>query len=172
MDSKEWLASCRLLGIKPNSIDLVTTNSGLFQVSFNQEKDADLFKRCLPRAGALIPFAPAQLELSPESSSNSSTNVYVQRNIAAQLNPSDVNQLFHFTPKYTAEGQVAPLYRDITYDRAAQIAWAIGGPSKNALQVAAIVNHPDEAPYDEAAIALAKEIVDVDSVFGKNSPLS
>ena len=26
--------------------------------------------------------------------------------------------------------------------------------------------------YDEAAIALAKEIVDVDSVFGKNSPIA
>ena len=35
-ESKEWIASfCRLLGIKPLSIDLVTTDPGLIQVSFN-----------------------------------------------------------------------------------------------------------------------------------------
>ena len=145
-DSKEWLASfSKLLGIKPASIDLVTTNPGLIQVAFKDEKDAALFKRFLPRAGALIPFAPAQLELSPESASSDNTNVYVQRNIAVQLNPGEVNQLFHFTPKYASEGQVADLYRDIVYDRATQIAWAIGGPSKTALQMAAIVNHPKDA---------------------------
>lgn len=172
-DSKEWLASfSKLLGIKPASIDLVTTNPGLIQVAFKDEKDAALFKRFLPRAGALIPFAPAQLELSPESASSDNTNVYVQRNIAVQLNPGEVNQLFHFTPKYASEGKVADLYRDIVYDRATQIAWAVGGPSKTALQLSAIVNHPKDPAYDEAAIALAKEIVDVDSVFGKNSAVT
>jgi hypothetical protein len=38
------------------------------------------------------------MELSPESASNDNTNVYVQRNIAVRLNPSEVDQLFHFTP--------------------------------------------------------------------------
>lgn len=170
-DSKDWLASfCRLLGIKPASIDLVTSNTGLFQVSFNNEKDAALFKQFLPRAGALIAFAPAQLELSPASTDP--TKVLVQRNIAVQLNPAEVNQLFQFTPKYGSDGLIADLYRDIIYDRATQMALAIGGPSKNALQMAAIVSHPQEKGYDEAAIALAKEIVDVDGAFGKNSPIT
>jgi SecD/SecF fusion protein len=93
-ESKEWLASfCRLLGIKPTSIDLVTTNTGLIQVSFKSEQDAALFKRFLPRAGALIPFVPAQLELSPESAASDSAQVLVQRNVAVQLNPSEMNKL-------------------------------------------------------------------------------
>ena len=51
-DSKEWLASfSKLLGIKPLSIDLDTTNTGLFKLTFKQEEDAALFKRFLPRAG-------------------------------------------------------------------------------------------------------------------------
>ncbi len=40
-DSKEWLVSfCRLLGIKPTSIDLDPNNTGLIQVSFKNEQEA------------------------------------------------------------------------------------------------------------------------------------
>lgn len=171
-ESKEWLASfCRLLGIKPTSIDLITTNTGLIQVSFKSEQDAALFKRFLPRAGALIPFVPAQLELSPESASSDPSQVFVQRNIAVELNPSEMDQLFQFTPKFGQDEQVADLYRDIINDRVMQMALVIGGPSKQAVQMTAIVNHGKNAQYDEAAITLAKQIVDIDSVFGRNSAI-
>lgn len=173
IESKEWLASfCRLLGIKPISIDLVTTNTGLIQVSFKDEQDAALFKRFLSRAGALIPFVPAQLELSPESTSIDNTQALVQRNIALQLEPSEMDQLFQFTPKFGQDEQIADLYRDIINDRAAQILMVIGGPSKQAIQMVGIVNHAQDSRYDEAAITLVKQIVDIDSVFGKSSPIA
>ena len=175
-DSKAWLASfCRLLGIKPTSIDLVTTNAGLFQVSFNNDQDAAQFKRFLPRAGALIPFVPAELSLSSQSAATTAatdnTKVLVQRNVALQMNESEMDQLFQFTPKNDPNGKVADLYRDVVNDRAAQMALVIAGPSKQALQMAAIVNQPSNGQTDEAAIALAKQIVDVNNAFGKNSPI-
>ena len=171
--SKEWLASfCRLLGIKPVSIDLVTTNTGLIQVSFKNEQDAALFKRFLPRAGALIPFVPAQLELSPESASADSAQVLVQRNIAVELDPNEMDQLFQFTPKFGQDEQIADLYREAVNDRAAQIALAIGGPSKQAIEMASVINHSQNSRYDEAAITLAKQIVDIESVFGRNNPIA
>ncbi len=173
VESKEWLASfCRLLGIKPISIDLVTANTGLIQVSFKDENDTALFKRFLPRAGALISFVPAQLELSPESTSLDNTKALVQRNIAMQLDSSEMNQLFQFTPKFGQDQQIADLYRDIINDRVTQIAIAIGGPSKQAIQMVGMINHAQDSRYDEAAIALAKQAVDIDSVFGKNSPIA
>lgn len=172
-DSKAWLASfSRLIGVKPNSIDLDTTNAGLIQVSFNSEGDANLFKRFLPRAGALIPFVPAQLELSPQSASSNSAQVLVQRNIAVQVDPSEMDKLFQFTSKMGSDGQVADLYRSIVNDRVTQMAIAIAGPSKQAAQLELILNNPKNAQYDEAAIALAKQIADVDSVFGKTSPIA
>jgi SecD/SecF fusion protein len=172
VESKEWLASfCRLLGIKPVSIDLDPTNQGLIQVSFKNDQDAALFKRFLSRAGALIPFVPAQLELSSENSSKDSSNVLVQRNVSLQLDPGEVDQLFQFTPKYGKDGQIADLYRDIINDRVTQIALAIGGPSKEALQMDALVNHGEDLP-DDVTLSLAKGIVDVDSVFGKNSAIA
>jgi SecD/SecF fusion protein len=173
VESKEWLASfCRLLGIKPISIDLDPTNTELIQVSFKNEQDAALFKRFLPRAGALIPFVPAQLELSSESASIDSSNAVVQRNVAFQLDSSEADQLFQFTSKFGQDGQVADLYRDIVNDRVTQIALAIGGSSREAIQMTAVVNHSQDSSYDEAAISLAKDIVDVESVFGKNSPIT
>ncbi|CUI15908.1 bifunctional preprotein translocase subunit SecD/SecF [Candidatus Protochlamydia naegleriophila] len=174
VDSKEWLYSfCRLLGIKPTSIDLVTTNSGLFQVSFKNEQDAELFKRFLPRAGALIPFVPAQLELSSDGANLDPTQVLVQRNIAVHLDASDMDKLFQFTPKYSQEHQVADLYREIVGDRVSQVALAIGGPSKAALQMSMIVNQGDaDSRYDDATVALAKEIVDMDNILGKNNPIT
>ena len=57
-------------------------------------------------------------------------------------------------------------------DRITQIALAIAGPSKEAVQMAAIVNHGQDSRYDEAAIVLAKQIVDLDSVVGKGSPIA
>lgn len=173
VESKEWLASFnRLLGIKPLSIDIVPSNTGLIQVSFNNERDASLFKRFLPRAGALIPFVPAQLGLSGETSQEDSTHVLVQRNIALQLDPSEMDQIFQYTPKFGPDHQIAEGYRDIVNDRVAQIALAVGGPSKSALQMAAVANGEESPRFDELAIGLAKEIVDVDGVFGKNSPIT
>lgn len=172
-DSKAWIQSfSHLLGIKPTSIDLVTTNTDLIQVSFKNEQDAALFKRFLPRAGALIPFVPAQLELSSESSDSDNSQVLVQRNVAIQLNPSEMDQLFQYTEKVGHDGKITDLYRDLTNDRVAQMALIIGGPSKQALQMAAVVNVSPSAQSDDAAIAIAKQIVDVDAVFGKNSSIA
>ncbi len=61
-DSKEWLVSfSHLLGIKSLSIDLVPSNTGLFQVSFKNEHDAALFQRFLPRVVLLFLFSVCSL---------------------------------------------------------------------------------------------------------------
>ncbi len=172
-DSKEWLHSfSHLLGIAPLSIDLVPTNTALFDLAFKNEQEATLFKRFLPRAGALIPFVPAQLELAGGGGLEDPTHVLVQRNVAFQLDPADREELFQFTPKYAEENKIAPLYRELINDRVERIALAIGGPSKAALQMAAIVNHPQDPQYEEEALLLAKEIVDVDTVFGAHHPIA
>lgn len=174
-DSVDWLHSfANLLGVKPNAVEVVTTNRGLIQVSFNNEADAALFKRFLPRAGVLIPFVPSQLELSSASLSTDPTKVFVQRNVTLRLDPSEIDQLFQFTPKYTQEGQLADLYRQIVFNRVAQIASGFAGTSQTAIEMAAIVEggKQEEARHDEAAIALAREIVDIENVLGKTNPIT
>lgn len=172
VDAKEWLASfSRLLGLKPTSIDTVTANPSLIQVSFKNEKDAALFKRFLPRAGDLIPFVPSQLQLGPDFATTDPAQVIVQRNIGVRLDETDLPKLFQFTPKMDGE-TVASLYKEIVDDRAEQVALVIGGVSRPAAQMAAIVKNAQDSHYDEAAIALTKQMVDVDALFGKSSPIT
>lgn len=174
-DSKAWLQSfTHLLGLKPISIDLDTNNSGLFQVAFKNDQDAALFKRFLPRAGQLIPFLPAQLELSSDTASADSARVMVQRNVPFILDPNDQEQLFSFTPKYTENNKIAEQYRDIVNDRVASMAKAVAGPSKQALQIASIVGEESGSSEksQETIVTLAKEIVDVDHALGKTSPIA
>ncbi len=170
-DSKEWLMSfSRLLGLKPVSIDLVNSNAGLMQVTFKNNDDAAMFKRFLPRAGALISFVPAELELNAQSASTDNAQVLVQRNVSVQLDESEIDKLFQFAPKYKQNNQISDLYREIVYDRASQIALAIGGPSRQAIEMKAIAEDKD-SQLQEAAIILAKQMIDIENALGKSNPI-
>ena len=172
-ESIEWLGSfSRLLGVKPTAIAVVPTNRSLIQLDFKNDKDAALFKQFLPRAGALIPFVPAQLELSGDGANETPTTIFVQRNITMRLDPQETGQLFKFTPKYNPDDTLSDLYRKTIYDRVAQMAFAIAGPSQQALHLSNIVTDNENGRYDDAAVGLAKEIVEVDLVLGKNSPIT
>lgn len=168
-DAKEWLFSfSKLLNVHPSSIEIVKDNPELIQVAFTSPQEADLFRQFLARAGTLIPFAPSQLDLY-QGTETDPGNVLVSRQINVHLDPALTNTLFQFTPKYSEDGNIAPLYRTLVNDRAAQLALAFGGPSKTAVQMAAIVQHPNDNAYDDSIITVAKEIVDADSVFNKSN---
>ncbi|MFI5344187.1 MAG: protein translocase subunit SecD, partial [Chlamydiales bacterium] len=171
-DSKQWLYSfTHLIGVKPISVDLDPSNSGLIQVAFKNEDDAALFKRFLPRAGGLIPFFPAQLELSPETVSTDASRVFVQRNVDFILDPNELDQLFQFAPKYSSENVISEQYRDIVDDRVTQIAKSIAGPSKTAMQLLALdTSSVDQT--DAIIVNIAKEIVDFDATLGRDNPIT
>lgn len=172
-ESKEWIGSfSKLLGIRPTSIQLKENDPSLIEVTFANEKDAAIFKRFLPKAGVLIPFVPSQLELYPENLSGETNKVLVARQIGIHLNPNDVNELFQFSSKTTADGAIAPLYRDIVFDRATQLALGFAGPSKSALQLAAIAENNTDPQYDDLVLTVAKEIIEADGAFGRNTPLA
>src|SRR3972149_2596886 len=58
-ESLAWVNSfCKLLKLKPTSIELNKNNPAEILVNFNKTEDVKQFKKYLPRAGALIPFAP------------------------------------------------------------------------------------------------------------------
>jgi len=165
-DSIAWLKSfSKLLGVHPTSIALKENTPGLFELTFENAKEADSFRQFLPRAGALIPFAPAQLGLYPES--ESPEKVLVSRQIDVKVNPDEMNSLFRFTEKRESSGQIAPFYRQIVYDRAAQLALAFGGPSKTAQQMAAVIQNPTDSSNDDVIIRIAKELVEVETIIAK-----
>jgi SecD/SecF fusion protein len=120
-ESISWLSSfCELLNVKPQSI---TPDSQNLRVTFAKSEEAAKFRRFLPRAGSLIPFVPAQLSLAPQE--ENSKEVIVQRHVSTHLDKN----FFAFAPKDSA------LYRELMIDRAAQIAYALAGPSEAAYAI-------------------------------------
>lgn len=169
-DSKEWLASfTKLLGVSPTSIELKNNNPRIFAVVFKDQKEAALFKRFLPQAGALIPFAPAQLTLFESQSNLDPNTVLVSRQIGIHLNPDEASKLFLFSPKKSENGEISDLYRDIVYDRVTQLALGFGGASLPAQQLAALADaeNSNDPRADELTINVAKEILDIEKTFGK-----
>ncbi len=170
--SKEWLASfSKLLGIKPLSIEMQENNPQLIKVTFANEQDAKKFKSFLPSAGNLIPFVPAQLSLNPPREDQQPTEVYVARQIGVQLNPADVDKLFHFSPM-NEEGVPTPLYQQIAYDRVAQMAEAFTAPSGLAAQILGIVESPQDKVQEDWVIKSAKELVDGNRIVNGSPKLA
>lgn len=172
-DAKSWLKSfSKLLGIKPLSIEIKQDDPRMIEVTFNSSGQAELFKRFLPRAGALIPFVPSHLELDPASAEQTGNKVTVVRQIGVHLDPANVDRLFTFTPKYDDKGAITSFYRQLVYDRLNQLALAFGGPSKIAQQMAATNQNTADQRYNDILINVAKEIVEVSQSLGKDSPLT
>lgn len=161
-EAEAWLASfSRLLGIHPTSITLNDRDPRLITVTFPDAKEAALFKRFLPKAGELIPFVPAQLMLGPERPDQPTNEVLVARQISVRLEPSQVDQLFRFSNKLEADGTPTPLYRNIVYDRAMQLALAFGGNSRLALQIQSAADNVHQDPHsDELLISIAQELLE------------
>ncbi len=53
-----------------------------------------------------------------------------------------------------------------------ELALAFAGTSRQALMIQAIAQNPTEAQLDDVVIALAKDIVDVQSTFGDQHPIA
>ncbi len=171
-ESEAWLSSfARNLKIKPKSIQPVEGSPQLIEVSLKNEDDADTFKKYLPIAGSLISFVPAQLSLSPQTSDMDPSSVLVERHIGLHFNPDNVNKLLKFTPKKEHD-MISPLYRNLIYDRLAEIALALGGRSPQGTAVAAIVDSTNPTLADQEVLALANEIVEFEKSFGSKNPIT
>lgn len=170
--SESWLASfSKLIGVKPSSIKLREQDPGKVDVTFKSAQEAALFKRLLPRSGALIPFVPAQLEIGGESVHDQEHVVTVQRQIAIHLDPQEVDQLFLFTPRFDAQGVPTAQYRGLVFDRVARLALGFGGAAPQARQVADVTGKEAMSDKDEVILALAKEITEVKKVLGADKGL-
>lgn len=171
-ESIAWLRSfCRLLNIRPRAITINTEHDGLISLSFDREEDASLFRRFLPRAGALIPFMPAQLSLAETGGERTSSEVFVQQQLWSPLRSDQASSPFQFVLKRNADGEWTNDYRSLVSDRIMQMARILAGQTSEAIHMHAIIADRDGS-HDLEAIALAQQIVDIDAVFGAGSTVA
>jgi len=164
-ESVEWLGSfCDLLSVKPKSIDFPEDDFATIRVQFAKEDDAEKFRQHLPRAGALIPFAPAQLSLTP--SQESSAIVYVQRAAPLTLTDRDSKELFKFTEKWDESHNPTPFYRELVNERMLGVLSSITGATEEARLLQAIMHGAEQK--EEFITLLAERIIAIDSAFPHN----
>ena len=167
-ETNDWLDSyCNLLQIKPASISLDQSNPQLIKVHFSKTDDATRLRSFLPRAGALIPFVPAQLSVLPDEA-NSKT-VIVQRRIPFHFDTTAIDQSFAFTPKLLANGNLSPTYSDLIIDRAATVAASAAGTSESALLLQTVLAQPQNS--DEWILNLAAQIKEISTLFKGNDAI-
>lgn len=139
-ESKDWVFSfCDLIHVKPQTFKADGQN---WVVTFTKSEEAAKFRTLFPRAGSLIPFAPAQLSLA--SQEEHGKEVVIRRQIPARLD----QKYFSFAAKDSPE------YRELIIDRAAQIAYALAGPSEAAYALGTIdQRHLEALAFQINAIA-------------------
>ncbi len=168
-ESVDWLHSfCKLLEIKPQSIQINSINPSQAGLNFASKNEADKFKRFLPRAGSVISFVPAQLSLVPEEPGLQSHQAVVQRKIPIRLQSGKEVEFFRYTPK-NENGAPAPFYREISFDRAAQIGTLVGGQSETSQMIAKIIENPRSPVAWQYAMNIANNILEFAGVLGENS---
>lgn len=171
VDSIAWLHSFnKLLGLKPQSIETQKDDPRFIDVTFKNVEDANLFKRFLPRAGSMITFVPAQLELS--SDQEQGTKVTVTRKVGTRFEASDFKEFFRYTQKQNEQGQIAEFYRQLVEDRATQLVLALGGDSKSANLLKALSENPNNKTYDDLVINIASDIVDSNKALRGNQEMA
>ncbi|MCP5469124.1 MAG: protein translocase subunit SecD [Chlamydiales bacterium] len=161
-----WLkAQAKNIGAKTTSIAIDRDDPRLARVTFKKESDAQLFKQTLYRAGALIPFVPAQL--SPVEVDDKT--VVVQRRIGVHLDPNSLNEYFQFIPKMES-GELSAPYRHLVGERVAEIAVSLGGESEASRVLQSITGSREDE--NEAIVRLARSIVEYENTFGDNSAIT
>lgn len=164
-ESISWLDSfCTTLSVKPSSITIDKENPQKISILFSTNAEASLFKKYLPKAGALIPFVPAQLTLG-DSIYDNPNEVIVLRDISI---PIDNTRLFKYVKKFNSEKKPTVEYQNIIYDQFAQIALTLGGVSENASLVKTAIQSDVPEHRIQALLHLASEINQTSYLLEKN----
>lgn len=171
-ESIDWLHSfCKLLKIKPQTVHLDKQNPQHIVINFKNVADASKFRKQLPRAGALITFVPKQLSLYEELGANSKT-VTVQRKIPIHFSEAEQDQYFQFSKKFGDNQEPTPLYRALVFDRALQLAAAIGGSGENAQLTQTILASTHETDRHPLVLKLSQNLSSFIASFGENSDMA
>ncbi|MEX1013479.1 MAG: protein translocase subunit SecD [Waddliaceae bacterium] len=169
-DSRDWIFSfTKHLGIQPKKIEFDQKNPGQYVVEFNNEQDALVFQRFLPRAGNLISFVPAQLDLEGVVE-DEPTKVIVARQLTIHPTSEDTQHLFHYVPKLGDQNEISNDYLDLIGERSVQIIQFLGSGSSLGETVEKFISGPNTEKGDDQAGVIAREIVEWATLFDGEHP--
>ncbi|MFA5250405.1 MAG: hypothetical protein WC371_03225 [Parachlamydiales bacterium] len=119
-------ASCDWLGaylkeLGQPALSLKSTDGAQLELTFDTIQKANLVKKYLPRAANLVPFAPAKFSLQKAADPKT---ILLKREIPLRFEAQKPQNYFHYASKFQINGQPTDFYRQIVFDRAANLASA------------------------------------------------
>lgn len=172
-DSISWLHSfCRLLNIKPSSISADPKDVGLVIAEFTSAEEASTFRKYLPRAGEMITFVPSQLSLQEGNNELGSKKVIIQRRIPLHFDLAHTSSFFQFSPKWTSDDTISPLFQTVVQDRVVELATALGGSSENGELTLAAPGNLTDIETQDLVSRVAQNIATFVNTFGETSSIS
>lgn len=170
-EATQWLGSfCKLLKIKPLSIKSDPTNPRFIQLKFQDQAEAQKLRQYLPRAGNLVSFVPAQLDIYDIDPTSKS--VVVKRRVPMHFDPAEIQSTFQYGAKRDAQGQITALYRGLIDDRLIFLGTCAGGISENASLIQTALAHSQDAEGSDLLLFLSQNILNFTKVFSENSPIA
>ena len=162
--------SAIFLKLKPLSIALDASNPQFVQIKFKDHAEAQKFRNYLPRAGSLIGFVPAQLDVYDRDLT--SKTVVVQRRIPVHLDTKTIQNYFQFGSKRDANGSPTDFYRAIVEDRLVFLGTSAGGTSENASLIQTSISHLQDPAAQDLLYMLSQNILNFTKVFDENSSVA
>ncbi|MCH9631841.1 MAG: Protein translocase subunit SecD [Chlamydiae bacterium] len=170
-ESVDWLTSfTKHLGLKPKSIQPLEKSPQLIEISFFRPDQAKKFRSLLPRAGAMIPFAPAQLSLAPGINDNP-TKVIVERKIGFSAKKEELKDFISFVPKKESDA-LTDSYKELVNNRFAQLAVSFAGRSSNGELLNSLTHASAKTNFDNELLNVAQTIKSYCKNFGENSSIT
>lgn len=171
----QWLeAFCKNLAISPLAILVDEQDPSLVRLSFpataEGREEASLAQHYLSKAGARIPFTPAQLARGPHS--DEGHVLFVKREVGAELPADGLSETFLFSAKREADGSIAPLYEEVTYGRVEGLSQNAAGISEAGRYLQALQESREGEEDVSLLHSLSQRIVEIEQIFGIQSPLT
>lgn len=166
-ESIAWAYSfAKLIGVKPLSVQIDPANPQLLQVKFNEIEQAKKFRRFVPRAGNLIGFAPAQLQLQDQDLTNKT--VSLQRRIPVHFARPQLQSYFQYSTMKDQQGNPTEFYQSLINDRVIFLGSTLGGSSENSMLIQSALSRPQDPAAQDLLVQVCQNLLHISKVFEKH----
>jgi SecD/SecF fusion protein len=166
-DSINWIKSfCSHIQVDPKKIETNQNDSQQIFVSFRSHDDAQKLKSLLPKAASLRPFSPSRLTVLEIDKDPKIVTIQTQIPINFEL--TDYKNYYEFGQKFDNDGRVTLFYKNLIFDRAAEIVLAVASLNERSLLINQIYENQKENINSEQIFTLADIIVRFNKMFNNN----
>lgn len=165
-DSLQWIRNfCALLQISPTNVEIDQEQPQWIRVSFAKARETKKFFINLPKAGSLIPFAPAKLfSVSPDYNEGE-TSVVIQRMIPLHFENNNLSRFFSFCEKFDGN-RPSDAYLDLISNRIRALALSVCQNNTSTEHI--LISLKKDRFQEETIFSLIHQVIRLEKIFAEH----